>query len=113
MCEWFPNLEEDGKINLTGILLQVDENNEERTVALNPEKTWKQKRKIDISVPQMGSPNKIRKTNTTFSSTKQFWGGKQGSSASKHGTRQDTQTMGLGGKLSVNLKTDTKGSGET
>ena len=105
------NLEEDGKINLTGILLQVDENNQERTVALNPEKTLKQKRKIDNSVQQMGSPSKIRKTNTTFSSTQQFWGGKQGSSANKHGTRQNIQTMGLGGKFLVNLKTNTKGSG--
>ena len=105
------NLEEDGKMNLAGILLQVDENTQERTVALNPEKTLKQKRKIDNSVQQMGSPSKIRKTNTTFSSTQQFWGGKQGSSANKHGTRQNIQTMGLGGNFLVNLKTNTKGSG--
>ena len=102
----------DGRVKLTEALPQVEIRTKKVTVALNPDETFKnKKRKLDISLPQMESPKKIQNIKNYFSSTEQYWVIKQRSTASKHGTGHSHNELVPGGSSSVNWGKQTKGSG--
>ena len=105
------NVENNRRVSLNETLPKVNMRTENRTVALNTEQSFNKKQKIDISLPQVGSPNKIQKIKNNFSSTQQYWLNKQRSTESKYGTDQSLNQLGPGGRSSVNLEKQTKGSG--
>ena len=97
----------DGRVKLTEALPQVEIRTKKVTVALNPDETFKNKKqKLDISLPQMESPKKIKNIKNYFSSTN-----KQRSTASKLGTGHSLNELVPGGNTFVNLEKQTKGSG--